>query len=282
VFVKEGLLRSLSPSDDELAVVLAHEVAHVVLGHTGSNLDSSNHMQALLLGAQLVLLSAIDLTGVLSFLLESALDSLRMVAFAAYSRQHESEVGSSASADGAVCGVMRRRGAGGCAGRAAGPRRLLQRARRHLRLPEDRSAGSRGGPGRYSCSGGGRDSDREGPEPAHGLDGHAPGLGGALHGADGAGGGAAPGPQQPQPLSLLAGRVGPACRLESRSRNSRVAEHPDLGLDGWKVRVTQTLAIAYIHTYIHAYIHTYMNCHILLWWTEQYRRSIENNILLHK
>jgi Zn-dependent protease with chaperone function len=74
VFVKEGLLRSLSPSDDELAVVLAHEVAHVVLGHTGSNLDSSNHMQALLLSAQLVLLSAIDLTGVLSFLLESALD----------------------------------------------------------------------------------------------------------------------------------------------------------------------------------------------------------------
>jgi hypothetical protein len=74
--------------------------------------------------------------------------------------------------------------------------------------------------------------------------------------------------------------------LESRSRNSRVAEHPVLGLGGWKVRVTQTLAIAY-HAYIHTYIHTYihaciMNCHILLWWTEQNRRSIENNILLHK
>ena len=46
MFVKEGLLQCLSPSDDELAVVLAHEVAHVVLGHTGSDLDSSNHMQA--------------------------------------------------------------------------------------------------------------------------------------------------------------------------------------------------------------------------------------------
>lgn len=92
VFVKEGLLRALSPSDDELAVVLAHEVAHVILGHTGSNLDSTGDMQALLLGVQLVLLSAIDLTGLLSFVLEMALDSLRKVAFAAYSRQHESEV----------------------------------------------------------------------------------------------------------------------------------------------------------------------------------------------
>jgi predicted Zn-dependent protease len=79
VFVKEGLLRSLSPSDDELAVVLAHEIAHVVLGHTGSNLESADRMQALLLGLQLVLLSAMDLTGLLSFLLEVALDSLRKV-----------------------------------------------------------------------------------------------------------------------------------------------------------------------------------------------------------
>ena len=77
VFVKEGLLRALSPSDDELAVVLAHEIAHVVLGHTGT--ESADRMQALLLGAQLVLLSAVDLTGLLSFLLEMALDSLRKV-----------------------------------------------------------------------------------------------------------------------------------------------------------------------------------------------------------
>ena len=63
-------------------------MSHVLLGHT----QAANEDQALYFGLQLVLLSQVDPSGLLSLIFEYLLNFLREVAVAKYSRNHEFEV----------------------------------------------------------------------------------------------------------------------------------------------------------------------------------------------
>eukprot|EP00613_Pedinella_sp_CCMP2098_P072382 CAMPEP_0171919624 /NCGR_PEP_ID=MMETSP0993-20121228/18328_1 /TAXON_ID=483369 /ORGANISM="non described non described, Strain CCMP2098" /LENGTH=501 /DNA_ID=CAMNT_0012556339 /DNA_START=27 /DNA_END=1532 /DNA_ORIENTATION=- len=90
VFVATGLMAgSLCENDDEVAMVIGHELAHTILDHAGEGMDAA--MAALL--AQVVLLSLLDPTGVLTLAFE--LFGFGAVAKYAYllpsKRCHESE-----------------------------------------------------------------------------------------------------------------------------------------------------------------------------------------------
>mmetsp|Transcript_4779 Transcript_4779/g.6581 ORF Transcript_4779/g.6581 Transcript_4779/m.6581 type:complete len:327 (-) Transcript_4779:173-1153(-) len=87
VFVHGGILSVLDASDDELAIILAHEISHVLLGHV----DKASTHSALIHGVQLVLLSLVDPIGIFSLCFEFAVDLLRRLVMASYSRQHEIE-----------------------------------------------------------------------------------------------------------------------------------------------------------------------------------------------
>lgn len=87
IFVYQGLLTKLEPSDDELAMILAHELSHVIMGHV----DESVPTTTLLLGAELMLMSLVDPIGIWSFVFDYYLNKLRLAIEASYSRQHEDE-----------------------------------------------------------------------------------------------------------------------------------------------------------------------------------------------
>lgn len=62
VFVCRGLLDVCNPTDEELAVVLGHEVSHLLHFHTAEGMNQS----AILYSAQLVLLALVDPIGITS------------------------------------------------------------------------------------------------------------------------------------------------------------------------------------------------------------------------
>jgi Zn-dependent protease with chaperone function len=66
VFVFEGLLNRLKLTDDELAMILGHEMSHVVLGH----IEEQTPTTAIIMGTQLVLMSLIDPIGLGSFIFD--------------------------------------------------------------------------------------------------------------------------------------------------------------------------------------------------------------------
>lgn len=85
IFVFHGLLTKLELTDDELAMILGHELSHVILGH----IDEQLPVNAILLGTQLVLMSLVDPLGMSSFLFDMAVNWMRKYISASYSRQHE-------------------------------------------------------------------------------------------------------------------------------------------------------------------------------------------------
>lgn len=88
VFVHEGLLAHLTPTDAELAFLLSHELAHVIHAHAHETMARS----AVAAQAQLVVLSLIDPTGLLAFLLTYAFGVWIDAAWVkAHSRHAESE-----------------------------------------------------------------------------------------------------------------------------------------------------------------------------------------------
>ena len=62
VFVCRGLLEQVSPTDEELAMVVGHEIAHLIHGHVGKRMMSTMFLSSL----QLVLLALLDPTGIAS------------------------------------------------------------------------------------------------------------------------------------------------------------------------------------------------------------------------
>ena len=66
LFVQQGLLTALKPTDNELAMIFGHEISHVLLGHSSEELAKSATAQV----AQLVFLTFVDPAGLFSLLLE--------------------------------------------------------------------------------------------------------------------------------------------------------------------------------------------------------------------
>eukprot|EP01041_Mallomonas_annulata_P003034 gene3034-5950_t len=86
IFVHQGLLNILKPTDDELAMILSHELSHLILGHTHNQSEI-----ALVLAMQLILMICIDPTGFLSLLFDYILGDIITIFFATHSRIHEIE-----------------------------------------------------------------------------------------------------------------------------------------------------------------------------------------------
>jgi predicted Zn-dependent protease len=87
IFVNEGLLTSVHPTDDELALILGHEVSHVIAHHT----DTRAQLKRFLTTFQLVLLVMIDPTGVFSFVVDLLESQVFKYIEASHMRSEESE-----------------------------------------------------------------------------------------------------------------------------------------------------------------------------------------------
>jgi predicted Zn-dependent protease len=91
IVVHEGFFKCFNPTDDELALILAHEISHVIHDHNGNN--SSYKMMFLVL--QLLSFAFIDPTGGTYFFLIDYLTSfISDILLASYSREHEIEADS--------------------------------------------------------------------------------------------------------------------------------------------------------------------------------------------
>lgn len=87
IFVHVGLLKVFDPDEDELGMVLGHEMSHVILSHGTRQLDRG-FISSLV---QLMFLSFIDPSGVISLFLETLSFEARKLYQASYSRECEAE-----------------------------------------------------------------------------------------------------------------------------------------------------------------------------------------------
>ena len=87
IFVNEGLLTHFKPSDDELALIIGHEISHMILHHSTNKL----FVQIGLSVSQLIIYTFIDPVGYSSFVIDGAMETLTNYFTKAYSRQCESE-----------------------------------------------------------------------------------------------------------------------------------------------------------------------------------------------
>lgn len=88
IFVLEGILDFCS--DDELGLVLSHEISHLLLGHTEDRVFKRLELAIL----QLILLSLVDPSGLLSLVFEFGTFVSSFSMDAAFSRHHEEEADS--------------------------------------------------------------------------------------------------------------------------------------------------------------------------------------------
>ena len=86
-FVTTGLFEQFVSNDDELAMVLGHEISHLILGH----LSESNMLAFVFRGLEIFFLMLDPTDGVLSLFVAGFLASSRDALLAAYSRSHETE-----------------------------------------------------------------------------------------------------------------------------------------------------------------------------------------------
>ena len=86
IFISRGMFQIIG-NDDELALVLGHELSHQLLGH-GSQ---SNHLELILRLVEVVLLSMDPTDGVLTLAFVGGLATLRTGIAASFSREHERE-----------------------------------------------------------------------------------------------------------------------------------------------------------------------------------------------
>ena len=84
VFITTSMLDLMS-NDDELALVLGHELSHMILGH----ISEKNMLETILRTIEVLLLSMDPTTGLLSLAVVGALATLRTALTAAHSRDHE-------------------------------------------------------------------------------------------------------------------------------------------------------------------------------------------------
>ena len=85
IFVTQGMLDTLSLTEDELGLILAHEVSHLILDHTHNSTSLENFLNM----AYLVILTSIGADFLL--LTEFIKPALTSTLMAANSREHESE-----------------------------------------------------------------------------------------------------------------------------------------------------------------------------------------------
>jgi Zn-dependent protease with chaperone function len=84
-FITTSMLERIATSPDELAVVLAHETAHLILGHV----SSTNKVETALRTIEVLLLSMDPTAGVLSVFVMGLLFAIRKMITAAHSRENE-------------------------------------------------------------------------------------------------------------------------------------------------------------------------------------------------
>ncbi len=87
VFVYTGLLRKTHATDDEIAMILGHELSHAILSHT----EEKSDLDAYLIAIQLMILTLIDPLGFSSLLFDYFTNSLRNLFNAGFSRDEETE-----------------------------------------------------------------------------------------------------------------------------------------------------------------------------------------------
>eukprot|EP00931_Biecheleriopsis_adriatica_P064887 TRINITY_DN39563_c0_g1_i2.p1 TRINITY_DN39563_c0_g1~~TRINITY_DN39563_c0_g1_i2.p1 ORF type:complete len:190 (-),score=47.19 TRINITY_DN39563_c0_g1_i2:104-673(-) len=79
---------SVCETDEQLAMLLGHEISHMIHQHT----EDSTYLKAALLGAQLMLLSVLDFTGLVSMLAVLGIQPLLTYSVELpFSREHEFE-----------------------------------------------------------------------------------------------------------------------------------------------------------------------------------------------
>ena len=87
IFVNEGLLSTFHPTDDEIALVLGHEISHLILGHSQHKLL----VHIVLSASQLIIYSFVDPIGYSSWLLDALMNNIMEYLQNAHSRQCETE-----------------------------------------------------------------------------------------------------------------------------------------------------------------------------------------------
>lgn len=86
-FVTTGLFEEFVKNDDELAMILGHEISHLILGHN----SRSNFVEFMFRGLEITLLMLDPTEGMLSLLIASFLGSSREAIVASFSRSNETE-----------------------------------------------------------------------------------------------------------------------------------------------------------------------------------------------
>jgi hypothetical protein len=90
LIIEYGLLRHMNPTDDEIAMILSHELAHCLLGHTTKLTQDIAAAKML----QMVFLSCLDQSGMLSLVLELVSFEVCKIFESFPSRQNEFEADS--------------------------------------------------------------------------------------------------------------------------------------------------------------------------------------------
>lgn len=87
VFVTTGLFEEFAENDDELALILGHELSHLIMGHATTN----NGLDALMRGLEVLILALDPTEGFLSVGIIGVLAGVRKIFMASYSREYETE-----------------------------------------------------------------------------------------------------------------------------------------------------------------------------------------------
>jgi len=85
IFVTTGMFQTFIENDDEMALVLGHEVSHLILGH----ITEKNSVELFLRAIEVLLLSLDPTEGVLSLAYMSFLGFFRKILSSTHSREHE-------------------------------------------------------------------------------------------------------------------------------------------------------------------------------------------------
>mmetsp|Transcript_666 Transcript_666/g.1419 ORF Transcript_666/g.1419 Transcript_666/m.1419 type:complete len:439 (+) Transcript_666:51-1367(+) len=87
IFITTGLFEKFVNNDDELAMILGHEVSHLIMGH----FSASSYIESLIRGIEIFVLMLDPTEGLLSLGIAGFLSSGREALVAAFSRTHEVE-----------------------------------------------------------------------------------------------------------------------------------------------------------------------------------------------
>jgi len=87
IFVTTSLLKTFTTNDDELALILGHEVSHLIHGHGSEAIDTETFLKTL----EVLMLSLDPTEGLLSVFIIGAISILHRFLSASYSQHHELE-----------------------------------------------------------------------------------------------------------------------------------------------------------------------------------------------